>query len=100
MAFTPSDALFTPSRYCLRGDSLVKTYLRNSRIDKFDTFIILLVVAVTVCTNLLYAVVAGMALTSLRFAWQSQEPLEVVAMNSNVSKVYEIRGNLFFASKE
>merc|ERR1711941_169226 len=52
--------------------------------------------------NLAIAVFCGLFFTSVRFAWQSQKPLEI-AVESPVEtpmKIYRIKGSLFFATKD
>merc|ERR1712070_349482 len=73
------------------------------KIDPFDTLVILVVTALTWFFNLMVSVGAGMFLATLRFAWQAKQPLDLEAIvlpETPDFKVYRIKGNLFFASKE
>jgi len=69
------------------------------KIPKTDAFIIVLVSAVTVFTDLAIAVVVGVIVSALVFAWQSASNIYVdVESESDKKKTYVLRGQLFFAS--
>ena len=69
------------------------------RIPRPDAFIIFMVSAVTVATDLAMAVVVGVIVSSLVFAWQTAKHLYVEEKtNSKGEKTYILHGQLFFAS--
>merc|ERR1711907_510830 len=87
----------------LQQDNWLMRTLDGLKIDPFDTFVILVVTALTWYSNLMVSVGAGMFLATLRFAWQAQQPLNIEAVvvpETPDMKVYRIKGNLFFAPKE
>lgn len=69
------------------------------RIPTSDLLVLILVSGVTVMTDLAMAVVIGVIVSSLVFAWKSAK--RIVAnerIDDNGSKVYELHGPLFFGS--
>jgi SulP family sulfate permease len=91
------------SRRLLQRDNSLMRKLNGLKIDPFDSFVIIVVTALTYFFNLMVSVGAGMFLATLRFAWQAQQPLavEVIVLPETPDvKVYRIKGNVFFASKE
>lgn len=69
------------------------------KIPRSDAFIIILVSAVTVFTDLAIAVVVGVIVSALVFAWDSARNIYVtVEEESAERKVYVLHGQLFFAS--
>jgi sulfate permease, SulP family len=69
------------------------------KVPKQDIFVGLLVGAVTVIADLAIAVIAGVIVSALVFAWQHAKQIRVKAhVDSNGWKVYELQGTLFFAS--
>lgn len=69
------------------------------KIPRSDAFILILVSAVTVVTDLAIAVVVGVIVSALVFAWQHAKHIKVSSyMNDMEGKVYELEGPLFFAS--
>ncbi|MEJ2061113.1 MAG: SulP family inorganic anion transporter [Gammaproteobacteria bacterium] len=69
------------------------------KIPKSDAFIIVLVSAVTVATDLAIAVIVGVIISALVFAWEHAKQLHVKSYEDEQgSKVYELNGPLFFAS--
>jgi SulP family sulfate permease len=69
-----------------------------ARIPKHDTMVMLVVTAVTVLTNLAVAVVAGIVIAALAFAWDHAQELEVSVQDEPGRRTYHLRGSLFFAS--
>jgi len=64
-----------------------------------DAFILILVSAVTVVTDLAIAVVVGVIVSALVFAWQHAKHINVTTtLNEMGGKIYEVEGPLFFAS--
>lgn len=75
--------------------------LRNvfsTRIPRHDTFVMLLVTVITVLTNLAVAVVPGIVLAALVFAWDHAQQLEADIIEGDGRKTYRLHGSLFFAS--
>jgi len=71
------------------------------KIPASDAFIIFLVSAVTVATDLAIAVVVGVIVSALVFAWQTAHNIYVeVKSESDKEKIYILHGQLFFASIE
>ena len=69
------------------------------KIPMSDAFILILVSAVTVATDLAIAVVVGVIVSALVFAWQHAKHIKVESyINQMEGKVYELEGPLFFAS--
>ena len=69
------------------------------KIPRSDAFILVLVSAVTVATDLAIAVVVGVIVSALVFAWQHAKHIMVKSYTNEMGgKVYELEGPLFFAS--
>lgn len=69
------------------------------KIPRMDAFVLILVSAVTVFTDLAVAVVVGVIVSALAFAWEHAKHINVKAyVADNGSKVYELNGVLFFGS--
>ncbi len=69
------------------------------KIPKADAFIIILVSGVTVVTDLAIAVVVGVIVSALIFAWEHAKHINVTTSEGKMgSKIYELNGPLFFAS--
>ena len=71
------------------------------RVPKSDALVILLVTAVTVAEDLATAVVVGVLVSAVVYAWNAASRIQVVARLSQSEKgalVYEISGPLFFGS--
>jgi SulP family sulfate permease len=71
------------------------------RVPKSDALVILLVTAVTVAEDLATAVVVGVIVSALVYAWNAAARIQIVARLSESEKgalVYEISGPLFFGS--
>ena len=65
-----------------------------------DAFVMILVSAVTVATDLAIAVIVGVIVSALVFAWNTARSIyvEESAESTNERKVYTLHGQLFFAS--
>jgi len=62
-----------------------------------DAFVLILVSAVTVATDLAIAVVVGVIVSALIFAWEHARHIHVVVRDDkDGSRVYELNGPLFF----
>jgi SulP family sulfate permease len=70
-----------------------------NKIPKTDAFIIFLVSAVTVYSDLAIAVIVGVIVSALVYAWESASSIYVeVRSETKNKKVYVLHGQLFFAS--
>ena len=73
------------------------------RIPLTDAFVIVLVTAVTVMHDLAVAVVVGVIVSALAYAWNNARRIHAVTRESHTeagAKVYEIDGPLFFGSTD
>lgn len=69
------------------------------QIPKTDAFVLILVSAVTVATDLAIAVVVGVIVSALVFAWEHAKHVIVTRKtDSKGSTVYDVQGPLFFGS--
>jgi len=69
------------------------------KVPRSDAFVLILVSAVTVATDLAIAVVVGVIVSALVFAWEHAKHIYVHKHeNEDGSSVYEIDGPLFFGS--
>ena len=69
------------------------------KIPLADTFVGILVAVVTVFADLAIAVVVGVIVSALVFAWEHAKQMAAKSfINENGTKVYELRGPLFFGS--
>jgi SulP family sulfate permease len=69
------------------------------KVPRSDAFVIILVSAVTVATDLAMAVFIGVIVSALVFAWKHAKVIHAVTeIDAHGSKVYSIRGPLFFGS--
>lgn len=69
------------------------------KVPKQDIFVGLLVGGVTVISDLAIAVILGVVVSALVFAWEHAKQINVNSyMDANGWKTYELKGSLFFAS--
>lgn len=69
------------------------------KIPATDAFILILVSAVTVLTDLAIAVVVGVIVSALVFAWEHAKHINIKTYDDNQgSRVHELNGPLFFGS--
>lgn len=68
------------------------------KIPKNDAFVLILVSVVTVFTDLAIAVIIGVIVSALNFAWKSAKSLHAVTEAKKTKKTYILHGHLFFAS--
>ncbi len=69
------------------------------KIPRMDAFVLILVSAVTVFTDLAVAVVVGVIVSALAFAWEHAKHINVKGYDDdNGVRVYELNGPLFFGS--
>jgi len=71
-----------------------------TRIPKIDAFVIILVTAVTVWEDLAVAVVVGVIVSALAYAWNNARRIDAHTDVEDDAKVYRIQGPLFFGSIE
>ncbi|MDD2915067.1 MAG: SulP family inorganic anion transporter [Gallionella sp.] len=71
------------------------------KVPKTDIVVGLTVAAVTVLTDLAIAVIVGIIISSLAFAWEHAKNIDVrVSTEEHGWKVYDLHGSLFFASSQ
>ena len=70
------------------------------RIPLIDAFVIILVTLVTVWHDLAVAVVVGVIVSALAYAWNNARRIDAVKEMEGNAKVYKITGPLFFGSVE
>jgi SulP family sulfate permease len=68
------------------------------RIPATDAFVLVLVSAVTVFTDLAIAVVVGVIVSALVFAWEHAKHIHINSYDARGSRVHELNGPLFFGS--
>lgn len=68
------------------------------KIPRTDAFVLILVSAVTVATDLAMAVVIGVIVSALVFAWQHAKHIRADIKEVDGVKTYELHGPLFFGS--
>ena len=69
------------------------------KIPATDMFIIVLVSGVTVATDLAIAVIVGVIVSALVFAWKHAQHIQAdTSIDENGHKVYDLRGPIFFGS--
>ncbi|SEK70611.1 sulfate permease, SulP family [Colwellia chukchiensis] len=70
-----------------------------NKVPKADAFVIILVSAVTVATDLAIAVIVGVIVSALVFAWEHAKHIAVTrSVDEQGSTVYDVNGPLFFGS--
>lgn len=75
------------------------TFKMLPKIPYTDAFVLILVSLVTVFTDLAIAVVVGVIVSALVFAWESAKHIQVRdCMKETGAKVYHVTGQLFFSS--
>jgi sulfate permease, SulP family len=87
---------------------VIGTFAWNSltilrKVPLMDAFVILLVTVVTVLEDLAVAVVVGVIVSALAYAWNNARRIHAVTRESVTekgAKVYEIKGPLFFGSSD
>lgn len=70
-----------------------------NKIPRHDAFVLVLVSAVTVATDLAIAVIVGVIVSALVFAWEHAKHINVKSyLDDKGLKIYELNGPLFFGS--
>ena len=77
-----------------------QTFRILPRVPRLDAFVILLVTAVTVYHDLAYAVVVGVIVSALAYAWNNSRRIHAIKEEENDALVYKIEGPLFFGSTD
>lgn len=76
-----------------------KKFKVSLKVPGSDFFVLILVTAVTVIEDLAVAVVVGVIVSALVFAWEHAKRIYVThSFNNKGGKVYELHGPLFFSS--
>lgn len=69
------------------------------KVPRHDAFVIILVTAVTVYSDLAMAVIVGVIVSALVFAWNKARDIHVeTEINKKGQKIYRVSGPLFFGS--
>lgn len=69
------------------------------KIPRTDAFVLVLVSAVTVATDLAIAVIVGVIVSALAFAWEHAKHINVKGYDNEYGiRIYELNGPLFFGS--
>ncbi|MAD45872.1 MAG: sodium-independent anion transporter [Oceanospirillaceae bacterium] len=68
------------------------------KIPKHDAFVLILVSGVTVVTDLAIAVIVGVIVSALVFAWEHAKRIRVTTKEDENTKIYDLVGPLFFGS--
>ncbi|WP_170782848.1 SulP family inorganic anion transporter [Ruegeria lacuscaerulensis] len=87
---------------------VIGTFAWNSfnimrKVPLMDAFVIVLVTVVTVMEDLAIAVVVGVIVSALAYAWNNAKRIHAITRDSETekgAKVYEIQGPLFFGSSD
>ncbi len=75
------------------------TFRMIGKVPLADILITVLVALVTVISDLAIAVIVGVIVSALVFAWEHAKQMQAKAfIDENGSKIYELRGPLFFGS--
>lgn len=74
------------------------TFRTLHRVPFSDAFVIILVSAVTVMTDLAVAVFVGVVVSALVFAWKKSKEISASSSESSGIKTYKVDGPLFFGS--
>ena len=71
-----------------------------SKVPYMDAFVIVLVTAVTVYADLAVAVVVGVIVSALGYAWNNARRIHARTSEADGTKTYHIEGPLFFGSSD
>jgi SulP family sulfate permease len=75
------------------------TFRTIGKVPRADTLVVVLVAAITLVFDLAVAVIVGVIVSALVFAWQHAKQIGVrTTVDAQGWKVYELEGTLFFAS--
>lgn len=84
---------------------VIGTFAWNSfkilrRVPLMDAFVIVLVTVVTVMEDLAVAVVVGVIVSALAYAWNNARRIHAEIADDDGAKVYRVQGPLFFGSSD
>ncbi|MGV6838555.1 MAG: SulP family inorganic anion transporter [Planktomarina sp.] len=84
---------------------VIGTFAWNSfkimrKVPLVDAFVIVLVTVVTVMEDLAVAVVVGVIVSALAYAWKSAARISAKTEDTDKGKIYRIQGPLFFGSTD
>jgi sulfate permease, SulP family len=84
---------------------VIGTFAWNSltimaRVPLMDAFVTVLVTVVTVMEDLAVAVVVGVIVSALAYAWNNARRIHAEVYETDAGKVYRVQGPLFFGSSE
>ncbi len=68
------------------------------KIPRSDAFVLILVSVVTVLTDLAIAVIVGVIVSALVFAWESAKRIRLETTDEDGSRIHRVHGPLFFGS--
>ena len=74
------------------------SFSRLNKIPRTDAFVMVAVTIITVVEDLAIAVIAGVIISALAFAWKHAKILSKNHIEEDGTKVYELDGPLFFGS--
>ncbi|MBU0720172.1 SulP family inorganic anion transporter [bacterium] len=74
------------------------SFSRISRMPRTDAFVMVAVTVITVLEDLAIAVIAGVIISALAFAWKHARIWAKSHVEADGTKVYELEGPLFFGS--
>ncbi len=75
------------------------TFRMIGRVPKADIFVTVLVAVITVVSDLAVAVIVGVIVSALVFAWEHAKQMRAEThIDENGAKIYELHGPLFFGS--
>jgi SulP family sulfate permease len=74
------------------------SFSRLNKMPRTDAFVMLTVTVITVVEDLAIAVIAGVIISALAFAWKHARILAKTHTEADGTKVYELDGPLFFGS--
>jgi len=74
------------------------SFSRLSHIPRTDAFVLVAVTVITVVEDLAIAVIAGVIISALAFAWKHAKIWSKSHVEEDGTKVYELEGPLFFGS--
>lgn len=71
---------------------------RLKRMKKTDAFVLVAVTVITIFSDLAIAVISGVIISALAFAWDHARITTRTRMENDDTKIYELEGPLFFGS--
>ncbi len=75
-----------------------KSFTIITRVPRIDAAVIILVTIITVLTDLAIAVVAGVIISALAYAWSNATRIRATVEDTDDARIYSIEGPLFFGS--